>query len=170
MKTMAVQSLMVLWLAAVPGTAQTAGLISGIVTGPDGTAIASAPVQARNVKTLAAYQALASSKGQYTLSGVPGGTYEISVTMPGFAYLPFVRPGVELLPGARLSVNIRLADGNLSTLGDDPFTYNANLREQALKLTGRAPRTRWGTPDLSGIWNGKNDLFPENVELLPWAE
>ena len=52
-------------------------------------------------------------------------------------------------------------------------------------LNARAPRTAWGTPDLSGVWemyaegdpgppllllNLAANLKPGDVEMLPWAE
>jgi hypothetical protein len=159
----------ILSAAAVLTSAQAPAIISGTVTGPHGTPVSGAPVQAKNLKTEAAFRAIASAKGDYTLTGVPAGTYEISVFIPGYAFNPFVKPDVLVSPAQKLAFDIRLEDGNLSTLGDDPYTYNANLRDQAAKLKGPAPRTAWGTPDLSGVWNGKNDLFPEQPTLLPWA-
>ena len=161
--------LLLLGVAAVLGSAQTPASISGTVTGPKGTPVPGAPVQAKNAKTAATFRAIASDKGVYTLSAVAAGTYEISVFNPGFAYNPFVKTDVAVNPGQKLVFDIRLGDNNFSTLGDDPYTYNANIRDQAVKLKGPAPRTAWGTPDLSGVWNGKNDLFPEHPDLLPWA-
>jgi len=163
------KTLAILVVAGVLAFAQTPAIVSGTVTGPHGTPVPGAPVQAKNAKTAAAFRAITSAKGDYTLSGVPAGAYEISVYMPGYAFSPFVKPDVAVNPGQKLAFDIHLEDGNLSTLGDDPYTYNANIRDQAAKLKGSAPRTAWGTPDLSGIWNGKNDLFPEQPALLPWA-
>ena len=159
----------ILGVSGVLALAQAPASMSGTVTGPNGAPVAGAPVQAKNVKTAAAYRGLSSPQGTYTLSGVPAGTYTITVNVPGFAFNPFVKPDVAVGTGERLRLDILLEDGNLSTLGDDPYTYNANLRDQAVKLTGPAPRTAWGAPDLSGVWNGKNDLFPEQPALLPWA-
>ena len=162
-------SLFILGIAGALASAQTPASISGTVTGPKGTPVPGAPVQAKNTKTAATFRAIASDKGVYTLSGVAAGTYEISVFNPGFAYNPFIKPDVAVNPGQKLIFDIRLGDNNFSTLGDDPYTYNANIRDQAVKLKGPVPRTAWGTPDLSGVWNGKNDLFPEHPDLLPWA-
>lgn len=161
--------LAILGVAAISTFAQTPAVVSGTVTGPQGVGIPGAPVQAKNVKTAAVFRAIASTKGDYTLTGLPAGTYEISVFMPGFAFNPFIKPDLAVESGQKLRFDIPLGDGNLSTLGDDPYTYNANIRDQAAKLKGPAPRTAWGTPDLSGVWNGKNDLFPEHPDLLPWA-
>jgi hypothetical protein len=161
--------LVILAAAALLASAQTPATISGTVTGPNSAPVSGAPVQAKNVKTAATFRAISTPKGAYTLTGVPAGTYEISVFMPGFAFNPFAKTDLALTPAQKLAFDIRLEDGNLSTIGDDPYTYNANIRDQAVKLKGPTPRTAWGTPDLSGVWNGKNDLFPEQPDLLPWA-
>jgi hypothetical protein len=62
-----------------------------------------------------------------------------------------------------------LAIGNLGTIGDDPFTYLADIRAKSKELTGPVPQTPDGKPDLSGVWNGNHDLYPEDPALLPWA-
>jgi hypothetical protein len=62
------------------------GTISGLVSDPEEAAVARAPVQARNVATGALYRGLSSASGEYTLTRVPAGTYEISVNMPCCAY------------------------------------------------------------------------------------
>jgi hypothetical protein len=89
--------------------------------------------------------------------------------MPGFAYVPFLNPNVELGSAQNLRLDIALASGNLGTVGDDPFTYLTAIRAKAASLTGPVPRAGDGRPDLSGIWNGNDDLFPESPALLPWA-
>ena len=122
--------LVVLAIAGVLTLGQPPASISGTVTGPHGTPVSGAPVQAKNVKTAAAFRAISTVKDGYTLTGVPAGTYEISVFMPGYAFNPFVKPDVLVSPAQKLAFDIRLEDGNLSTLGDDPYTYNANIRDQ----------------------------------------
>jgi hypothetical protein len=45
----------------------------------------------------------------------------------------------------------------------------AALRKRAPPQTGPTPRTAEGHPDLSGAWNGNDDPYPEEPEMLPWA-
>ena len=149
-------------------TAQDTGAIIGTVSS-GGAAVAGAPVQARNTVTGAAFRALGSAAGDYALTQVPAGTYEVSVTMPGFSFIPFLDSNVVLGAGQRLRFDIDLKNGNLGTIGDDPYIYLAGIRARAASLTGPPPRTPDGRPDLSGVWNGKDDLFPERPALLPWA-
>src|SRR5438128_11521149 len=60
------------------------GTITGTVSDPAGAVVASAPIQARNVETGVLYEGATSSTGNYTIPQLPAGTYEISVSVPGF--------------------------------------------------------------------------------------
>ncbi len=53
------------------------GTITGTVVDPTGAAIANAPVQAKNSVTGVVYQGATSSTGNYTISQLPAGPYEI---------------------------------------------------------------------------------------------
>ncbi len=153
-------------LCTSPALAQ--GSIRGTVRS-GGTGIAGAPVQAKNVASGVTVRTFSDADGDYSLEGLPTATYTLSVRMPGFKYLPFVRSVVVAEPTDEQRADIELAIGNLDTLGDDPYTYLLDLRESAATLTGPARRTADGHPDLSGVWFGKDDLFPEEPALLPWA-
>lgn len=153
---------------AWPVWAQTSA-ISGIVTAPNGAALAKAPVQAQNTATKSNYRALTSADGRYSLSKLPAGSYLVSVTMPGFSFEPFRRPDVPLANGQSLTLDIRLAQGtSLDTLGDDPASYLSSIRGKA-PPSGKTPRLANGKPDLSGVWHGNDDLFPEDPPMLPWV-
>ena len=60
------------------------GTITGTISDPAGALVAAAPVEARNIETGALYQAASSATGNYTLSQLPAGNYEMSVVVPGF--------------------------------------------------------------------------------------
>lgn len=147
---------------------QDTGAIVGTVSA-DGIAVPGAPVQARNTVTGATFRTLGSAAGDYVLAQLPAGTYEVSVTVPGFSFIPFLDSNVMLDAGQHLRLDIALKTGNLGTIADDPYMYLAGIRSTAASLTGPAPRTPEGKPDLSGVWFGKDDLFPERPALLPWA-
>ena len=148
--------------------AQETGAIVGTVSS-DGATVPGVPVQARNTVTGATFRALGSATGDYLLAQLPAGPYEVSVTMPGFSFIPFVDSNLVLAAGQRLRFGIALKIGNLGTIADDPYMYLAGIRAKAASLTGPPPRHPDGRPDLSGVWNGKDDLFPETPALLPWA-
>src|SRR6266699_6071430 len=70
------------------------GTITGTVSDPAGAVVADAPIQAKNVETGAVYDAASTATGNYTLTQLPTGTYELSVSVPGFK--KFIRQNVVL--------------------------------------------------------------------------
>src|SRR3974377_1660559 len=60
------------------------GTITGTVSDPAGAVVANAAIEARNIETGAVYPVSASGTGNYTIVQLPAGTYEVTVTMPGF--------------------------------------------------------------------------------------
>lgn len=86
------------------------GTITGTVTDPAGAVVPGAPVEARNVQTGAVYQAAGSSTGNYTLSQLPTGTYEVSVTVAGFK--KFVRQNIVLPVAQTVRIDVALEVGS----------------------------------------------------------
>ena len=68
------------------------GTITGTISDPAGAVVANAMVEAKNADTGTVYQAGSSATGNFTLAQMPTGTYELSVTVPGFK--KFLRPGI----------------------------------------------------------------------------
>jgi hypothetical protein len=145
------------------------GRILGTVTAPDGAAVPGAPVQARDEVLGTPFRTLSSASGEYALDQVPAGTYELSVAMPGFKFQRFRRSRIVVRPDEHLRIDVALTIGNLDTFADDPYTFLADIRAKSESLTGPVPRTAEGRPDLSGVWFGSDDLYPEDPALLPWA-
>jgi hypothetical protein len=66
-------------------SAQTGnGTITGVVTDPTGAVIANAPIEVKNVDTGVIYRATTTDTGNYTITQVPIGAYELSATVQGF--------------------------------------------------------------------------------------
>lgn len=82
------------------------GSITGTITDPAGAVVAGAAVEGRNVGSGALYATVTTSTGNYTLSELPPGNYEVSFTSPGFKVL--IRGPLEV--GARQTLRI---DGTL---------------------------------------------------------
>ena len=143
------------------------GTIIGAITDPDGHAVTAAPIQAKNIQTLTVYKASTSASGDYRLTRLPVGTYEILVPAVGFTLARFERTGLRLKAEQTLRADVRLEWGpNLGTPGDDQSTFNIpKYGTQA----GPAPRTPQGKPDFSGVWIGNDDPNPEQPALLPPA-
>src|SRR5215468_296648 len=68
------------------------GTITGTVSDPAGAVIANAAVEAKNVATGAVYPVASSGTGNYTITQLPAGDYELSVEVPGFK--KYVRTGL----------------------------------------------------------------------------
>ncbi|PWU02644.1 MAG: hypothetical protein C5B51_20485 [Terriglobia bacterium] len=60
------------------------GTITGTVVDPAGAVVAGANVEARNSQTGVVYPAVSTNTGNFTLSQLPPGTYELTVTVSGF--------------------------------------------------------------------------------------
>ncbi|MCU1337225.1 MAG: hypothetical protein JWO19_2806 [Bryobacterales bacterium] len=86
------------------------GTITGTIADPAGAVIANAPVQGRNVETGATYQAASTTTGNYTLSQLPAGAYEITVTVPGFK--KYVRQGLTVEVAQTLRIDVSLEVGS----------------------------------------------------------
>jgi hypothetical protein len=85
------------------------GTITGTATDPSGAAIINAPVQAKNSETGVVYQGATSSTGNYTISQLPAGPYEISMSAPGFKQ--YTREGLTVEVAQVLRVDITLQVG-----------------------------------------------------------
>ncbi|MBV9503439.1 MAG: carboxypeptidase regulatory-like domain-containing protein, partial [Acidobacteriia bacterium] len=68
---------------SVFGQAAT-GTITGTIADPAGAVVAGANVEVRNSQGGAAFPTVSTSTGNYTVTQLPPGTYEVSVTVPGF--------------------------------------------------------------------------------------
>ena len=153
---------------------QAMGSISGGVTAPSGAGVADAPIQVRNVATGALTRTRSLESGRYTLSGLPEGTYELTIAYPCCTYRPFRRGNLTLQAGQAMQLDVRLEPGGgIFTAGDDPAVEAAFLQKRnavSNAPSGRAtPRQHDGKPDLSGVWLISDDPYPEDPPALPWA-
>ena len=85
------------------------GTITGAVSDPAGAVVANAVVEAKNADTGTVFQAGTSATGNYTLAQMPVGTYELSVTVPGFK--KSVRPGIIVSVAVTVRVDFTLEVG-----------------------------------------------------------
>jgi hypothetical protein len=95
------------------------GTITGTVLDPGGAVIPNAAVEARNVATDFKFTAGTSNTGNYTLTQIPTGTYEFTVTVPGFK--KYVRPGIIVPVAETVRVDATLEVGAPT----DTITVNA---------------------------------------------
>lgn len=97
---------LLLSLLSAPGFALSDGTLSGRVQDTAGTAQMGAVVEAFSSANTTVLRAYTDAKGQYMLKGLLPGTYFIKVTATQF--LPSVREGVIVKPGAHIFLNLTL--------------------------------------------------------------
>ena len=90
-------------------TAQSSSSLTGTVTDASGAVIAGAAVVCRNSQTGLTYSAKTSPDGMVRFPDLPIGTYEITVSHPGFEQL--VRTGLTLLTGRSVDLHLQLQVG-----------------------------------------------------------
>jgi hypothetical protein len=74
--------------------------------------VANADIEARHVETGGVYRAQSTDTGNYTLSQLPVGVYEISVAVPGFKR--YVRRGLTVDVAQTIRIDVVLEVGNTS--------------------------------------------------------
>ena len=147
------------------------GSITGIVSSGERPTVADALIQAKNTDTGMVYRSASSPTGNYTLSQLPPGRYELSVSALFFD--PYQRRDIVVRAGQTSRIDIDLGQSRtLGTLGDDRADFAAIIATRGEPPAGPTPRTPDGKPDLSGLW-GTASADPgdgDKPELLPWAE
>jgi hypothetical protein len=88
------------------------GKITGTVTDSSGAAVPNANVSVKSTALLAARSTRAEADGSYLFDLLPPGTYEVSVTAPGFQ--TYAQTGIVLTAGFTATVNSKLQVGEVT--------------------------------------------------------
>jgi hypothetical protein len=88
------------------------GTITGTVSDPAGAIVPAAAIEAKSVATGAVYQTASSTTGNYTIAQLPAGTYQMSITVPGFK--KFIRTGLVVEVAGTLRIDASLEVGAAS--------------------------------------------------------
>ncbi len=142
------------------------GTISGVVFDNLGVALPQAEVRFKNSASGTEYQVLTSGKGEYSIAGLPGGTYGMGVIVHGMRM--YSQENIPVQAGKPLKIDARLKETNLGALGDD--VYAAAALDRRPVPNGPAPRALDGHPDLSGVWAPIHVVEMHESEMLPWAQ
>ena len=114
----------VAFLFTVAALAQSdRGTITGTVSDPTGAVVVSAAISARNTQTGAVYEAATTATGNYTLSEMPAGVYNLSVSASGFT--KYIQQGIEVLGAQTLRIDTVLEVG--ATTESVTVTADASL-------------------------------------------
>jgi hypothetical protein len=144
------------------------GTITGTIADPTGAVIASAAIQVRNVETGALYQAATSATGNYTLSQLPAGQYEMSVDVPGFKR--YVRQGLAVEVAQTYRVDVQLEVGS-STEAVNVTEAAPLLKTESGELSHNVTTSTMDSLPIMGIGAGAGTAGIRNpyavVQLLP---
>jgi hypothetical protein len=158
-----------LFLFTIAALAQSdRGTITGAVADPAGAVVAAAKVEAKNVATGAVYEAISTGTGNYTLSQLPAGSYQLTVTVPGFK--TFVRQNITVQVAGTLRIDVALEVGATNesvTVTEEAPLLKTESGELSHNVTtdrlNNLPVINLG--GVSGIGNVRNPL--QAVTLLP---
>jgi hypothetical protein len=115
------------------------GTITGDVSDSAGAVVPNAPIQARNADTGAVFDTLSSATGNYTISQLPPGTYELSATVPGFK--KYSRTGLVVQAAIVMRIDIPLEVGTANesvTVTEAASLLNTETSELSHNVAGNA--------------------------------
>ena len=123
------------FVSAPRTAAQTVtGTIVGTVLDAQGAVVPNASISAKNQDTGAERTAVSETSGEFTISSVPAGSYDVTISASGFQQQ--VRNGVTMTVGATLRLDFRLSVGQV---------------QQTVTVTAEAPQIDTTTSTLSGL-------------------
>src|SRR6266513_1941177 len=96
------------------------GTITGTISDATNAVIPGATITAVNADTAAKYETISTETGNYTLTQVPPGAYQLSAELPGFK--KYVRQGITVLVAQTLRIDVALEVG----AAGDEVTVNAD--------------------------------------------
>src|SRR6267143_4935291 len=140
-------------------SAQDTGSITGTVKDPSGAAVANADVVVTNPDHGIDRHTASNSGGDYNESALPGGTYDVIVTAPGFK--KYQAKGVKLDVAQKARVDIPLEVGSATTEVLVEGTEVAQVETQSSELAGTVTGKEISQLEL----NGRN--FTQLVTLTP---
>src|SRR5712671_7088151 len=140
-------------------SAQDTGSITGTVKDPSGAAVPNADVVVTNPDHGINRHTTSNAGGDYNESALPGGTYDLIVTAPGFK--KDQAKGVKLDVAQKARVDVALQLGAVSEVLEVQGTQVAQVETQSSDLTGTVTGKQITQLEL----NGRN--FTQLITLVP---
>jgi hypothetical protein len=146
--------LSLLLLVSVSAQQPASATFRGRLVDPNGEPVGNtgSSITAKNTATGAEFSAAIAANGDFLVTSIPPGTYDVSVPIRSAMYRSYSQKSVALKAGEnKIDLHIEWAI-NLGTIGDDPFTLANDIRARNPVQPGPAPRLANGKPDLNGLW------------------
>ncbi len=147
--------------------------IGGTVYGPNGETVADAPIQATNTATDAYQRSRSDANGEYKMTGLPAGSYKLTITPPCCTYNYYESEDIEIVISEAREFDIKLDQGmSIGTIGDDPNINAVAIRSRQEIPDLPVPRMPDENPDFSGVWlfGALADPYPQEADAYPWAQ
>jgi hypothetical protein len=139
--------------------AQDTGYISGTVTDKSGSAIAGADVALKNVSGSLTRNTVTNADGAFVISGLPGDTYDVSVSAKGFQ--KFTAQKVVLQVAEKARIDVQLTVGAIT----EEVTVTGESMAQVETTSSDISSTITGKQIGQLVLNGRN--FTQLVTLSP---
>jgi hypothetical protein len=161
----------VLWNAAAPAWGQTSldrAALSGTIRDATGGVLPGATVSITSVATGAVREGVSDEAGVYRAGALAPGTYEVRVTLDGFATKVF--PAVVLTIGQQAELDAQLDVASTST--PTGWAIELRIREAVARPSVAFPRLALRTYNdgPQGWWSwprAPSDMPPQRVERTP---
>jgi hypothetical protein len=113
------------------------GVITGLVNDPVAAVVPGAKVVARNVATGTTQEAATTETGNYTLSSLPAGMYELKVEVPGFKVATIREVQVQVAQTTRVDVTLEVGATSevIEVTASAPLLRTENA-EQSATISG----------------------------------
>ncbi len=121
-------------MGAFPAWAQTGANLSGVVTDKTGAALRDVAVTIKNVDTGATRTIATDGEGQYQVSGLPPGRFEVRAAKQGFT--DETRMGIGLAVGQEATVDIKMSTPDACASGHEFATTDCTLTWHGITLYG----------------------------------
>ena len=132
-----VSTILVLLFSVAVFAQSDRGTITGTVTDPASAVVPGAKVVARNLENGATFETNTTATGDFTLTSLPAGNYEVNVEAAGFKKLS--RPGVGVEVAQTLRVDLTLQVGasteTITVTAEAPLLRTENA-EQSMNVKG----------------------------------
>src|SRR5687767_1218743 len=126
------------FLFALTAAAQTdRGIITGTVQDPAKAVVPGAAVSAKNTETGAVYPTVTTATGNFTITALPAGIYELSVESPGFRKHIGQGTQVQVAQTVRLDIVLQIGSATESvTVTAEASILKSDTIEQSVNVSG----------------------------------